>query len=34
VITIAKENADRILQVWHKYKNDIAELKEKLDKLE
>jgi hypothetical protein len=27
----AKENADRILHVWHKYKNELAELKEKLN---
>ena len=26
----AKAGADRILHVWHKYKNELAELKEQL----
>jgi hypothetical protein len=30
----AKENADRILNLWHKYKTEIAELKEQLNKPE
>jgi hypothetical protein len=27
----AKENADRILHVWHKYKSEIAKLREQLN---
>jgi hypothetical protein len=30
----AKENADRILYGWHKYKNEIAELREQLNQPE
>jgi hypothetical protein len=30
----AKEGADRILNVWHKYKSEIAELKEQLNNVD
>jgi DNA repair ATPase RecN len=30
----AKERADQVMRIWHRHRNEIAELKEKLTKLD